>query len=183
MSENFIEHFSAPIHASEFTTERDESLPDQSSHTMDTNKFDNINEESDTHADADSKHIPSEMTINQFMNFEGTMYAMETLEMLPEVPTEKKENVAFVVDNSRNVKLRETGRRAVFWDDCGICSRDKNNSAKHFYHFKDQSTYENVMMSKGKYCKNATEDKKRVRKPLDPQPSPSSIFILVGDVN
>ena len=34
------------------------------------------------------------------------------------------------------------------------------------------------MMSKGKYCKNATEDKKRVRKPLDPQPSRSSILTL-----
>ena len=117
------------------------------------------------------------MTINQFMNCEGTMHAMETLEMLPEVPTRKKKNVAFVVDNSRNVKLRETGWRAVFWDDCGICSRD-NNSAKHFYRFKDQSTYENVMISKGKYCKNATEDKRRVRKPLDPQPSPCSILTL-----
>ena len=49
---------------------------------------------------------------------------------------------------------------------------------KSYYNFKSETEYENVMLSRGQYCKNVTEEGKRIRRPIEPQPSPTNILTI-----
>ena len=55
-------------------------------------------------------------------DFSAAIDALMTETPLENVPRGKKENVFFVVDNSKNVNL-PSNKRSVHWDDCGAYGR------------------------------------------------------------
>ena len=95
--------------------------------------------------------------------------------MIKEVPKAIKEDVAFIFDNSHNVKTIEIGGKSVFWDDCG--SWEKGTSPKTTYIVSGDMNLTQVTISKEKlYCVKKTVRGSRKSVPIQPQPHSSSVM-------
>ena len=96
-------------------------------------------------------------------------------DVIKEVPRRIKEDVAFIFDNSHNVKTREIGGKSVFWDDCG--SWEKGTSPKTTYIVSGDMNLTQVTISKEKlYCVKKTVRGSRKSVPIQPQPHSSSVM-------
>ena len=59
--------------------------------------------------------------MNGFLSIEEVLYQLENAtHVLPDIPRGKKENVFFVLDNSKNIEKRSLAKKMDFWDDCGV---------------------------------------------------------------
>ncbi|KAK7480173.1 hypothetical protein BaRGS_00028558 [Batillaria attramentaria] len=103
---------------------------------------------------------------------------------LPSIPRGRKNDVYFVVDNSRNT--RHPTRRNYFSDDCGLYKQRCGTTCKNWYLYKD-GTICALNKVGGKYCKETklvtkTVQGKPVKEvtwiPMDPQPEASSLILL-----
>ena len=69
-------------------------------------------------------------------------------DVIKEVPRGINKDVAFIFDNSHNVKTREIGGKSVFWDDCG--SWEKGTFPKTTYIVSGDMNLTQVTISKEK---------------------------------
>ena len=69
------------------------------------------------------------------------------------IPSGKKEDVFFIVDNSRN--LRYKNRRNYFQDDCGRYNQRSGTTCKSFYLLSPDNLLQQLIKDKGKYCKES----------------------------
>ena len=119
------------------------------------------------------------MRHKKFHDVEEAIQLMIDAPPLARVPSGRKENVYFVVDNSANVKRKETNQRARFWDDCGAyCT---GSSQSHFYYMYDSNNrLKHVRYLKGVFCTHqGNEDGKRKFMPMKIQPCEGSLLHVI----
>ncbi|XP_076444405.1 uncharacterized protein LOC143282641 [Babylonia areolata] len=85
-----------------------------------------------------------------------------TTELCPSIPAGRKEDVFFVVDNSRNLRYKH--RRNYFQDDCGRYNQRSGTTCKSFYLLSTNNMLQQLIKDKGKYCK---ESKRVAASPSD----------------
>lgn len=75
------------------------------------------------------------------------------IEVLPSIPTGRKEDLYFIVDNSRNLKFRH--RRNYFQDDCGRYNQKSGTTCKSYYLLTPDHRLLPLMKNKDKYCRES----------------------------
>lgn len=91
---------------------------------------------------------------------------------LAQIPSGVKENVYFLIDNTRNVDRRKENKKCEFWDDCGAWEPN-GSSPKSYY---NSHNLKNIFLRNGQYCVACQVTKKTTYVPLEPQPSPDKIL-------
>ena len=94
-----------------------------------------------------------------------------------EIPTGEKSNVYFVLDNTKNQDLRQTGSRSSFTDDCGFWNATTTSSPKTTYLITD-NTLKKLFDRQGVYCLEKSVSKTRIYTPLEPQPSSNQLLTI-----
>lgn len=90
----------------------------------------------------------------------------------PAIPAGTKENVYFLIDNTRNVERKKNKKSAEFHDDCGAWERS-GSSPKSYYTCVD---LKNIFLRKGAYCRPRQVKGKMTYEPMVPQPDPDTIM-------
>ncbi|KAK3082787.1 hypothetical protein FSP39_005298 [Pinctada imbricata] len=83
------------------------------------------------------------------------------------VPSGRKENVYFVVDNQKNKKNGHDQRRRVFFDDCGVWNTSRRTTIRD--HIATEGM-KSVTLRNGVYCTEKTVKGTKQWVPLSPQP-------------
>ena len=87
------------------------------------------------------------------------------------IPVGIKENMYFLIDGGDLLHRRQTGQKAVFWDDCGAYNRKTTMKTAYF-----------ICRSPGEYMYIEKQGEVYVsgskRVPLDPQPLENDLFLL-----
>ena len=94
------------------------------------------------------------------------------------VPTGVKENVYFILDNSRNFEDRAKRKASNFGDDCGVWNSTSGSSPKFHYILHIDGTLSTVFLRQNQYC-----DRKMIQIffkyiPMDPQPDNSKVIVV-----
>ncbi|KAK7108167.1 uncharacterized protein [Littorina saxatilis] len=125
-------------------------------------------------------------------------------EILPNIPAGKKEDVYYVVDNSRNMRYKH--RRNYFQDDCGRYNQKSGTTCKSYYLLTADNMLQPMIKHGDKYCREskrvpastgvsprgrgrppgrgrgrgrgASEQKVTKWIPMEPQPDEDKIIIL-----
>ncbi|KAL8578090.1 hypothetical protein ACOMHN_055410 [Nucella lapillus] len=74
-------------------------------------------------------------------------------DVCPSIPSGRKEDVYFLVDNSRNLKYKH--RRNYFQDDCGRYDQRSGTTCKSYYILLTSNMLQQLMKDKGLYCKES----------------------------
>ena len=85
------------------------------------------------------------------------------------IPRGIKENVTFVLSNTENITRKKAGRKAQFFDDCGVY---KTNTLKTHHFVQKDGRYMYIEKRGEKYVTG------RTRTPLEPQPTENDVLIL-----
>ena len=93
------------------------------------------------------------------------------------IPSGLKEDVYFLIDNSRNMSRRKNGQYSDFTDDCGAWISKAGASPKTVYHVNGNN-FKKLFLLKGLYCCEKKANKKREYVPLEPQPSPENLLCI-----
>ena len=119
------------------------------------------------------KEIPSRgKTIPNFLPLEDVIKIMLNVdrENVPEyVPCGVKENKYFVVQNGANLKRRDQGLPARFWDDCGAWASGGPSSKYHYLYAHDQKVSK-IVLKDSVYCWGLQQNRKTLYS-LDSQAS------------
>ncbi len=95
------------------------------------------------------------------------------------VPIGRKENVYFVVDDTKNIERRDRGDNSVFWDDCGTWNSRASTAPTTYYCINDEDKFDVqhiVIRREGKWCREKQIEKKRKFIPLEPQPQDDELL-------
>ena len=94
-----------------------------------------------------------------------------------EIPCSVKENVYFLVNNSKNTDSRQNNKKSDFSDDCGIWDWSKGATPKTYY-IKFGSTYRQAYMKDGSLSYQKKTKGQISYIPHDPQADSSMVFIV-----
>lgn len=121
------------------------------------------------------------LTVNEIFK-EITTYES----VLPSIPKGRKEDVFFIIDNSKNIRF--PGRRKTFPDDCGMYSPNDTATCKSWFQIREDGTLESVNKVRDKFCreKRSVCGRKSVSQklggrswlPLEPQPKEEELVLL-----
>ncbi|XP_076028574.1 uncharacterized protein LOC143017704 isoform X2 [Oratosquilla oratoria] len=134
-----------------------------------------ITKDSDTPSDEPHQLPNAQLNNGHFLDtdrlIEKLLQAPTTDES--DIPPGIKENVYFLLNNTKNVQRRNLGKKAVYHDDCGVYSQRGSMKTHYFIRNKD-GTYRYAEKKNGVYV--TTKKKERVE--MQPQPSEESILVL-----
>ena len=102
--------------------------------------------------------------------------------ILPDVPTGRKQNCFYLVDNTQNAQRKQGNRKDRFWDDCSAwdSKKSRNLCTTSVRSVIGNAGYSLKFVEErdGKYCIKRTSNEKVVWEPLHPQPDLESIVVL-----
>jgi hypothetical protein len=117
-------------------------------------------------------------TIEGFLD---TSVIIELLEKntngLTKIPSGRKENQYFIVENSINLDKRTKQKKSSFSDDCGVWNTSAGATPKTIY-FKANGDLTVIFYKDGQYCKKRQIQRKTVYEPMSPQPSENEIVVV-----
>ena len=91
------------------------------------------------------------------------------------IPVGVKDNVYYVIDNTRNAHSKSTGKHSDFSDDCGIWDTSKGTSPKTYY-VKFVNTFRQTYLRLNLFCYRKKTKGQIDYIPYDPQRDSSMIF-------
>jgi hypothetical protein len=91
---------------------------------------------------------------------------------LPRIPTGRKDDMAFRIDNTFNRKRVDSGKNAAFSDDCGAWT--SCSSKKNYFILAGKQQLKHVDFTQGVYMHLVRGQKV----PMDPQPNESKILVM-----
>ena len=94
------------------------------------------------------------------------------------VPTGVKENVYFILDNSRNFEDRAKRKASNFGDDCGVWNSTSGSSPKFHYILYIDGTLSTVFLRQNQYCDRKMIQIFKKYIPMDPQPDNSKVIVV-----
>ena len=97
---------------------------------------------------------------------------------LKHIPGGRKENVYFILDNSRNFERRKNKQRSDFSDDCGVWASSSGASPKQYFLSDGKGNLTSIHFKDDQYGKYRSVNRKRTFTPLDPQPDPSQVVVI-----
>lgn len=98
---------------------------------------------------------------------------------LKETPNGKKDNVYFVVDNSKNMQKREHDKKCQFYDDCGTWDTSRGNcNETNFVYNKIDGSLKYVYKTKDLFCTSKREKGKQQWIPLQIQPVEDDVITM-----
>jgi hypothetical protein len=132
----------------------------------------------DENCDVDDNCVGNPLPGNKFIDVPHVLEHICNSEQLCEaIPLGLKQNVFFVVDNTRNVDKRKEGHRSDYHDDCGAW-KSSRAWPKTCYLVSESGTMKKMFMKNGQYCFEQQVNKKRIYTPLNPQPSYKTVLIV-----
>ncbi|XP_078489297.1 uncharacterized protein LOC144746189 [Ciona intestinalis] len=96
----------------------------------------------------------------------------------PSTPRGEKNNIYFLLDNTRNIQRKEKKLRNVFEDDCGGWF---SNRKMFCYYVENNNGYKCIYKHKGKFCtrqRDIQNNQKIVYVVLNPQPNENDVVAL-----
>ena len=153
-------------------TEDETSRASDCNETKDEDESSSIQDDVTTQDDepADMPHatghpIRKPLDIEEIINIIG-----QPDEIHEKIPPGIKNNVYFVINNTRNMDRRKEGKKSEFWDDCGVWNTASGASPKTTYIIAGKHL-KKLFVRNGIYCNERMVNKKRTYVPLEPQPS------------
>ena len=137
------------------------------------NVCDVINEDLDKNDNSmhdENARIPNSIPLkNEFLSTLAALNLLKqnTATLLTNIPSGKKDNIAFVIDNSENTERRHRGQKSDFRDDCG--QWDKTTTTRFFY-ILEKGEPQKVFKYQGALCKEKQVKGTRKYFPIEPQP-------------
>ncbi|CAC5400572.1 unnamed protein product [Mytilus coruscus] len=93
------------------------------------------------------------------------------------IPQGTKNDVFFMLRNGNNITNRSNGKKSDFSDDCGVWDKNKGSTPKQFY--QQTSNGLRIIFKRDEaYCLVKRVNKKRIYVPIEPQPTPETVFEL-----
>jgi len=94
------------------------------------------------------------------------------------VPHGRKSNVFCLLNDDANVKLRHSGKKSTYNDDCRIWDSSKGTTTKFPYLSCPGGEYKRLFLHNGEYCYERLSKGTRQYVPDTPQPEESEIIVL-----
>ena len=120
-----------------------------------------------------SPHVAG-MSSDHFLSFTECVNCMESCaQTVPEIPDGPKNNVYFLVDQTRNLEREATGKRREFRDDCGVWESVRSRTV-----YLEKPSLRQVFLKNGAYCARKVIKGKSTTEPLQAQPPNCEIVAL-----
>ncbi len=146
------------------------------------NAVSNVSNESDLNETIDDTAQGGMPLEHGFLKFSNILQLfLENSSVHTKVPTGKKENVCFLVNNESNLDNRSQGGRSDYWDDCGVWNAGAPTTPTVYLcsNTSDGLVIKRVIVKKaGEWCHEKQINKKKVWIPLDPQPASEELLYV-----
>ena len=151
----------------------------------DDDNDDDDDDDDDVDDNDDDNPAKGHLESGNFLTFQKSIELLLKSESSYEhIPSGKKENVYFVLNNESNISKRDTHSRSDFSDDCGGWNSADGTTPASYYRLDTfgnlQSIYKNKTLG---YCrlsrvkgKNGKTERKYI--PFDPQPTEDEIVVM-----
>jgi hypothetical protein len=97
---------------------------------------------------------------------------------LERIPGGKKDNMFFIIDNTRNKVKKEKKKHSRFPDDCGVWDSGSGSSPTTWYMRNGNGDLTLIFLKGGKYCVKRKVKKQIEYVPIDPQPNKEKIVAI-----
>lgn len=134
----------------------------------------------DTISETNSENDLQMQLAGGFLDCSSAMHLLISKKVgLNVIPGGLKENVYFIVDNTKNFEGQATkNTRSYVTDDCGVWDSSAGTSPKFYYLLSELWGLSTVFLRQGKYCVHKMIKKKVEYVPLNPQPELSQgVFV------